>query len=344
MLSQVGCEQWQGYVSGCKYWLAMFLIKGYNRFIMAFPEDKRTIKIGARGSALALWQANWVKGGLEKVFPQHSFQLVQIKTQGDRITDIPLERIGGEGIFVKQIEIALLNSEIDLAVHSMKDVPTVLPDRLVVGAIPERADPADVLISKHNLDLSHLPTGARVGTGSLRRRAQLLHERGDLNIVDIRGNVDTRLAKLRSGELDAIVLASAGVKRLGYESAVTQRIPYNICLPAVGQGALCIQIGSGAREIDDMVKNIHHPESAAAVRAERAFLKELGGGCRVPIAALGSVESGMLKLEGLVAERDGRRIIRANTTGKLEEAEHTGERLAAYLIDMGAKSILESLR
>jgi hydroxymethylbilane synthase len=311
---------------------------------MAFPEDKKTIKIGTRSSVLALWQANWVKGKLEKVFPQHSFQLVQIKTQGDRITDIPLERIGGEGIFIKQIEIALLNGEIDLAVHSMKDVPTVLPDGLVVGTIPERADPADVLISKHDLDLSHLPPGARVGTGSIRRRAQLLHERSDLDMIDIRGNVDTRLAKLRSGELDAIVLASAGIKRLGYENAVTRRIPYSICLPAVGQGALCIEIRGEAKEIHDMVKNIHHPESAAAVRAERAFLKELGGGCRVPIAALGTVKSGMLKLEGLVADRDGRRIIRTNTTGKLEEAERTGERLAACLIDMGARSILESLR
>jgi hydroxymethylbilane synthase len=311
---------------------------------MAFPEDKQTIKIGTRGSALALWQANWVKSELEKVFPHRSFQLVQIKTHGDRITDIPLERVGGEGIFVKQIEIALLSGEIDLAVHSMKDLPTVLPDGLVVGAIPERADPADVLVSKHNLGLSHLPPGARVGTGSLRRRAQLLHERSDLDMVDIRGNVDTRLAKLRSGELDAIVLASAGVKRLGYENAVTQRIPYSICLPAVGQGALCIEIRSEAKEIHDMVKSIHHPESAAAARAERAFLRELGGGCRVPIAALGTVESGILKLEGLVADRDGQRIIRTNTTGKLEEAEHTGERLAACLIDMGAKSILESLQ
>jgi hydroxymethylbilane synthase len=302
------------------------------------------IRIGTRGSALALWQANWVKSRLEKVFPQRSFQLARIKTHGDRITDIPLERIGGEGVFVKQIEIALLNGEIDLAVHSMKDVPTVLPDGLVVGAILERADPADVLISKHNLDLSHLPLGAKVGTGSLRRRAQLLHKRSDLDIMDIRGNVDTRLAKLRSGELDAIVLASSGVKRLGYENAVTQRIPYSICLPAVGQGALCIEIRSEAKEIHDMVENIHHPESAAAVRAERAFLRGLGGGCRVPIAALGTVGSGMLTLEGLVAHGDGRRIIRANTTGKFEDAEGVGKRLAACLIDMGAKSILESLR
>lgn len=304
----------------------------------------KTFKIGTRGSALALCQTNWVKSKLERLFAYCNFQVVRIRTYGDKVSDIPLGQIGSEGIFVKHIEASLLNGEIDLAVHSMKDVPTVVPDGLAVGAIPERADPADVLISKHNLDLSHLPLGARVGTGSLRRRAQLLHERSELDMVDIRGNVDTRLAKLRSGELDAIVLASAGVKRLGYESSVTQRIPYSICLPAVGQGALCIEVRSEAKEIRDIVKNIHHPESAAAVRAERAFLRELGGGCRVPIAALGTVESGMLKLEGLVADRDGRRIIRTNTTGELREAECIGERLAACLINMGAKSILESLR
>lgn len=302
----------------------------------------KRVKIGTRSSALARWQANRVKSRLESIFPRCEFEIVHIKTQGDRVTDVPLERLGGNGIFVKQIEIALLNGEIDLAVHSMKDLPTALPDGLIIGAIPARANPADVLISKDNLGFLDLPPGAKVGTGSLRRRAQLLHARSDLAIRDIRGNVDTRLAKLRSEDLDAIVLAAAGVERLGYGDSVTQQLPYDICLPAVGQGALCIEISAEDNEIQDMVKSIDHPESAAAVRAERAFLRELGGGCRVPIAALGVIKFDGLYLEGLVADPDGQKLIRSHASGRQEEAELIGERLADLLLDMGAKTILAS--
>jgi len=322
----------------------------------------RCIKIGTRGSALALWQTDWVKSKLENIFPDCKFEVIRIQTRGDRISDVPLESIGGEGVFVKQIEIALLSSEIDLAVHSMKDLPTVLPDDLIIGAIPERSDPADVLISKHDEQraeskelrakssklyalcpmLYHLPEGAKIGTSSLRRRAQLLHARDDLAIRDIRGNVGTRLAKLRSGDLDAIVLASAGVERLGYGDLMTQRLPYDICLPAVGQGAIGVEMRAEDKELRDMVRGIDHLESAAAVRAERAFLRSLGGGCRVPIAALGTVDSGELNLVGLVAQRDGRRVMRSGASGRQEEAEDIGKRLARLLLDMGARSILES--
>ncbi len=298
------------------------------------------INIGTRSSALALWQANWVKSRLEGIFPDCEFELVHIKTQGDRVTDIPLEQLGGDGVFVKQIEVALLEEEIDLAVHSMKDLPTDLPDGLIIGAIPARANPADVLISKDNLDFLNLPQGAKVGTGSLRRRAQLLHARSDLTIKDIRGNVDTRLAKLRTEDLDAIILAAAGVERLGYGDSVTQQLPYDICLPAVGQGALCIEIRAENSKVRDIVRSIDNPESAVPVRAERALLRRLGGGCHVPIAALGVIKPDGLHLEGLVADPDGQKLIRSNASGRQDEAELIGERLADLLLGMGAESIL----
>ena len=301
----------------------------------------KRIRIGTRSSALALWQANWVRSSLGSAFPLYDFELIHIKTHGDRVSNVPLVRIGGEGIFVKQIEIALLNGEVDLAVHSMKDLPTTLPDGLTIGAIPERVNPADVLISKNGLDFFHLPPGAKIGTGSLRRRAQLLHARSDLDIRDIRGNVDTRLAKLRSGDMDAIVLAAAGVQRLGYGDSVTQSLPYSISLPAVGQGALCIEIRAEDEELQDIVRSINHPHSAVAVKAERAFLRKLGGGCRVPIAALGTVDSDKLSLVGLVADQDGKKVIRSDISAKQTEAEYMGEKLAERLLDMGAGAILE---
>ena len=300
----------------------------------------KRIKIGTRSSALALWQANWVKASLKNVFPQYDFELAHIKTQGDSVSDVPLANMGGDGIFVKQIEIALLDGSVDLAVHSMKDLPTILPDGLVIGAIPERANPADALISKNGLNFLQLPPGAKIGTGSLRRRAQLLHARSDLIIKDIRGNVDTRLTKLKSEGLDAIILASAGVERLGYGDSVTQQLPYDICLPAVGQGALCIEIRGKDEKLNDMMERINHPESAVAGKAERAFLRKLGGGCRVPIAALGTVNSDNVELAGLVADQDGQKVIRSDISGKQTEAENLGEKLAERLLDMGAAKVL----
>ena len=301
----------------------------------------KSIRIGTRGSKLALWQANYIKSELEKVHPHYEFEIKNIKTLGDTVCDVPLEQIGGDGIFVKQIEIALLNDEIGLAVHSMKDLPTILQDGLIIGATTKRTDPSDVLISKQSLDFTHLPEGAKVGTSSLRRRSQLLHARCDLNIVEMRGNVDTRLKKLESEDMDAIVLAYAGIERLGYADLVTQKLPYDICLPAVGQGALCIEIREDDKELFDMVKSINHSESSAEVRAEREFLNKLGGGCRVPIAALGNTEKGELNLIGLVGDRDGQIILRSDISGSQENPEIVGENLANILIDMGAKSILQ---
>jgi hydroxymethylbilane synthase len=298
------------------------------------------IKIGTRESALALSQTNWVKSKLERLFPECRFETIHIKTQGDRVSDVPLERIAGEGVFVKQIELALVNGEIDLAIHSMKDVPTILPDGLSIGAVPKRFDPSDALISKHNLDFQHLPAQAKIGTGSLRRRAQLLYARRDLVIRSIRGNVDTRLRKLMEQDLDAIVLAVAGMERLGRHRQITQRLPYHISLPAVGQGALCVQIRADDQHMRLMVRSIDHPESSSAVRAERAFLRKLGGGCRVPIAALGLVNSGQLELTGMVTDRYGKRLIRSSVSGRQDEAEYMGEELAEALFGMGAKELL----
>lgn len=298
------------------------------------------IRIGTRESALALSQTNWVKSRLEILFPGCRFETIHIKTKGDKISDIPLESIGGEGVFVKQIEVALLNGEIDLAVHSMKDVPTVLPEGLAIGAVPERIDPSDALISKCDLDFQHLPLEAKIGTGSLRRRAQLLHARKDLIIRSIRGNVDTRLRKLMEQDLDAIVLASAGTKRLNRHHRITQQFPYHVCLPAVGQGALCVEIRIDDEYMQNMMRSIDHPESSAAIKAERAFLRKLGGGCRFPIAALGMVDSGQLELTGMVADRDGKRMIRSSASGRQDEAEYIGEELAEALFNMGAKELL----
>jgi hydroxymethylbilane synthase len=299
------------------------------------------IGIGTRGSALALSQTNWVKSKLEGLFPECRFETIHIKTRGDSAFDVPLEYIGGEGVFVKHIELSLLNGEIDLAVHSMKDVPTILPEGLAIGAVPERIDPSDALISRRDLDLQHLPMKAKIGTGSLRRRIQLLHIRKDLVIESIRGNVDTRLRKLMEQDLDAIVLASAGIKRLNrHNSLFSQRLPYHVCLPAVGQGALCVEIRADDKDMKDMVQSIDHPESSSAVRAERAFLKKLGGGCRVPIAALGLVNSGQLELTGMVADRQGKRLMRSSVSGRQDEAEYTGIQLAEALFGMGAEELL----
>jgi hydroxymethylbilane synthase len=298
------------------------------------------IRIGTRESALALSQTNWVKSKLERLFPECRFETIHIKTQGDRVSDVPLEHIGGEGVFVKQIELSLLNGEVDLAVHSMKDVPTILPEGLAIGAVPERIDPSDALISKHDLDFQHLPAQAKIGTGSLRRRSQLLYARKDLVIRSIRGNVDTRLRKLMEQDLDAIILAVAGMERLGRHHQITQRLPYHISLPAVGQGALCVQIRADDERMRLMARSIDHPESSVAVRAERSFLRKLGGGCRVPIAALGTVSPGQLELTGMMADRDGENLIRSSISGKQDEAEPIGEKLAEALFSMGAKGLL----
>ena len=301
---------------------------------------KSKIIIGTRGSTLALWQTHWIQNNLQKLALECHFEAKCIKTIGDKIIDAPLAQIGGKGLFVKEIELALLNGEIDMAVHSMKDMPTVLPDGLTIGAIAQRADPSDALVSHKGFKFSDLPLEAKVGTSSLRRRAQLLHFRPDLNIHNLRGNLDTRIAKLKNEGFDAIVLATAGVQRLGFDELITERLPYEICLPAVGQGAIGVEARDDDTELLELVRRINHFESAMAVTAERAMLTDLGGGCQIPIAALGRVLKGKLSLEGLVASVDGSRVVRSSVCGDLSDADELGKQLARKLLHLGAESIL----
>jgi hydroxymethylbilane synthase len=303
----------------------------------------RTVKIGTRGSLLALWQANWVQSTLKARNPSLTFEQVIIKTKGDKILDVPLAKVGGKGLFVKEIEDALLDGQIDLAVHSMKDMPAEIPSGLCIGAIPEREDPADVLISKNGRLLSELPPGARIGTSSLRRGAQLLHARPDVVISPLRGNLDTRLRKLENEDLDAIVLAAAGVKRLGLENRITEFFDENLMLPAAGQGALCIEIRGNDAEIEAIVANLEHPPTRAVVMGERAFLNRLEGGCQVPIAAHGKIKKNTFILSGLVASVDGKTFIKDIVSGPKETSEAIGIQLAERLISMGAETLVQNL-
>jgi hydroxymethylbilane synthase len=304
---------------------------------------KKTIKIGTRGSKLALWQANWVKSALTAGHPSLSVELVPIKTKGDKILDVALAKVGGKGLFVKEIEEALLNGDIDLAVHSMKDMPSEIPKGLCIGAIPQRETPQDVLISRKSLLLSQLGPNARIGTSSLRRTAQLLHSRPDLLIHPLRGNLDTRLKKLDADNFDAIILAAAGVKRLGLEHRITEYIDEKVMLPAVGQGALCIEIRENDPEVESIITLLEHDETRAVVMGERAFLHRLEGGCQVPIAAHGKIEKNRFTLCGLVATVDGTTVIRETLSGQKDSSESVGVTLADRLIEMGAKTIMEGL-
>jgi len=301
------------------------------------------VKIGTRRSPLALWQANSVKSSLQKQFSSLRVELVGIKTQGDKILDVPLAKIGGKGLFVKEIEEALLSKEVDLAVHSMKDVPTDLPPGLHLAAILKREDPGDVLISREKRRLAELKDKAMIGTSSLRRQAQLKHYRPDLETRSLRGNLGTRLRKLEEDGLDGIVLAAAGIKRMGWMDRVTEAIPYEICLPAIGQGAIGIEARRDDKRTNEIISFLHHPETAACVSAERALLKKLQGGCQVPIAAHGEIEQDQLRLEGLVASVLGDRMIRDRVSGPVMEAEALGIRLAKQLLSAGADDILNEL-
>jgi hydroxymethylbilane synthase len=268
---------------------------------------------------------------------------MKIKTTGDKIQDAPLAKIGGKGLFVKEIEEALIQRKIDLAVHSIKDVPTEFPEGLHLAAITKREDPRDVFISKDGTLLKDLPRGAKIGTSSLRRQAQLLHFRGDLEMIPLRGNLDTRIRKLKTMDLDGVVLALAGVKRLNLEKNITEILPTEISLPAIGQGALGIETRIGDRKTEGYLQFLNDPESSVAVSAERAFLKKLEGGCQVPIAAFGRMEGGTLHIEGLVGRTDGKKLIRHHLEGPVREAEMIGTRLAEILLEKGAGEILEEV-
>lgn len=299
--------------------------------------------IGTRGSQLALWQANWVKSEIEKNFPGTSVSLEIIKTKGDKILDVPLAKVGGKGLFVKEIEDALLEKRVDLAVHSMKDMPAEIPEGLCIAAIPERENPLDVLISRNGLKIDELPEGAKIGTSSLRRMSQIAAIRPDLQILSLRGNLDTRIKKLEAGEFDAIILAAAGVRRLGLSEKISQYIDPQIMLPASGQGALCIETRENDPKTAEIVRSLNHETTASAVIAERAFLHRLEGGCQVPIAAHAKVNGDSIEMEGLVSDVKGTIIFKSALTGKTDEAAEIGRKLAEILLEKGAKKILDEI-
>lgn len=308
---------------------------------------ERHITIGSRGSQLALWQADWTKGELARLIPHLEIEIKIIKTTGDKILDSPLSLIGDKGLFTKEIEHALLEKEIDLAVHSLKDLPTVLPAGLTIGAITPREDMRDAFIGnphKNIESLEQLPQGATIATGSLRRKSQLLNWRRDLNIVDIRGNLNTRFAKLGESTWEGMILARAGVIRLGFEDRITEVIPFTRILPAVGQGALGIEIREDDDAIRAIVRNLASPSTTYSTLGERAFLRYLEGGCQVPIGTHGRIEQNVFKLDALIASVDGMHLVRGKIHGEPEQSEKLGEQLAKSLYETGGKEILEEIR
>jgi hydroxymethylbilane synthase len=293
--------------------------------------------IASRGSQLALWQARWVSAQLTAL--GHECRIEIVKTTGDKITDVPLAKVGTKGLFTKEIEEALLDGRADLAVHSLKDLPTELPEGLVLAAVPEREDPRDAVVGKR---LADLPAGARVGTSSLRRSAQLRKLRPDLTIESVRGNLDTRLRKLDEGQYDAILLAAAGLKRLGWGDRIAEILPAETMCSAVGQGALAIETRASGAGFD-AVQAMDHADTHAAVLAERGVLSALGGGCQVPIGAHATVEGGRLRLLGVVASPDGDEVIRGAASGAASAAESLGRALGNELLERGARRILDAV-
>jgi hydroxymethylbilane synthase len=306
--------------------------------VAMFSSD--TIRLGSRGSQLALWQTRWVAQALQQQHPGLRTEVVVIRTSGDRNRRDPLSQLGGKGLFVKEIEAALAHRQIDLAVHSMKDMPTELPPGLHFGAIPERAEVRDAFVGREGRQLAEATASWRIGTGSLRRQAQLLERHAGLQLCDIRGNVDTRLRKLHAGEADGLVLAAVGLMRLGLQAEITELLPIEVMLPAVGQGALAVESRAGD-DIDALLAPLHHVATAQAVTAERSFLAHLSGGCMVPIAALGQREGEHLHLRGLVSSPQGDQVLRREIRGPASEAEALGRQLAEQMLADGARAILE---
>lgn len=304
---------------------------------------KKPLIIGTRGSQLALWQAEFVKSEIQRRFPDQTVELNIIKTTGDAITDRPLALVGGKGLFVKEIENALLTHEIDLAVHSMKDMPGDLPEGLIIGAVPPRANPFDVLISNSGRVLSDYRPGARIGTSSLRRASQIRYLRPDLQIDSIRGNLDTRIRKLRSGDYDAIVLAAAGLIRLGQAHCITQYLDDSLMIPAVGQGALCIETRDHDPDIERIASSLDHYETRICVEGERAFLKTIEGSCHIPVACFGRIVDHQVLLTAMVASEDGRQLIREQLISPMDTVQTVGNALALRILEKGGKTILEAL-
>ena len=304
---------------------------------------KDRLVIGSRGSQLALRQSRWVEEKLKRLYPDLTLSIEIIKTSGDVKTE-PLSVIGGKGVFTKELEDALIDGRIDVAVHSLKDLPTIVPDRLVIAAIGEREDPRDALVLKtgqNGSSISELPEEAIVGTSSQRRLAQLRHRRRDVVGKDLRGNVDSRIRKLDEGQYDALILAAAGLRRLELASRISGLIPIEEMLPAVGQGALAIETRADDVRTVEIVSGLDHEPTRNACIAERAFLRGLGGGCQLPIAGYASVSDGQISLEGLVGDREGKEIVRGKLTGAVTEAERLGAELATQLLSQGAARLLD---
>lgn len=301
----------------------------------------REIIVGSRRSELALVQSHWVIEQLKQSQPNVKVKLEKVVTRGDRILNVTLSKVGGKGLFVKEIEQALFERRIDLAVHSMKDLPGEVPSGLVIAAIPERVSPFDCLISSTGKTLENLPKGAVVGTSSLRRQAQLLAIRPDLVVKPLRGNIDTRLRRLQEGEFDAIVLATAGLQRMGWEGQITEILGPSTLLPAVGQGALAIQCRKEDSLLIEWLQSLHHEQTAKAVMAERSFLQRLNGGCHFPIAGYATVKNDQIELTGLVGRPDGKEMLRCSLKGT--DAWQLGQKVAENLLDQGARELLSTL-
>lgn len=304
---------------------------------------KANLIIGTRQSLLALWQSNHIASLLRKQYPDCQVTLKKIVTKGDRILDVPLAQIGGKGLFTKEIETELLDGTVDLAVHSLKDMPTVLPEGLCLTAITTRANVGDAFVSNKYASFSELPQGAVLGTSSLRRKAQLLAVRPDLKIVDLRGNVDTRLRKLDEGQMDAIILAAAGLERLDHADRIREIIPTTVCLPAVGQGALAIECRSDNKEVREMLAFLNDLSTKQATDAERAFLGLIEGGCQVPIGVHAEVENDNVKIEAVIASLDGSKVLRNNITGPAVNAADLGRKLGQQMLAEGGEQILADI-
>lgn len=301
----------------------------------------KTLKIATRKSPLALWQAEHVQSRLEKVHPELKVELVKMSTQGDQILNSPLSKIGGKGLFIKELEVGMLEGKADIAVHSMKDVPYEIPQGFELGTILERENPFDAFVSNHYQSIEDLPQGARVGTCSMRRIVQLKHKRDDLQILDLRGNVNTRLKKLDDGEYDAIILACAGLIRLGFEHRIKQQIPANLSLPAVGQGAVGIEIRAQDEVVRDLIKPLIDKDTTDRVLAERAMNTRLEGGCSVPIAGFATLDGDQIELTGMVGNIDSGKMIKETIIGDRVQAETLGTELAEKMLNLGAKEILQ---
>ena len=300
------------------------------------------VRIGTRASLLALWQANWVKSRLEDLHPGIEIVLIHIRTEGDRI-EVPLFQLGGKGLFVKDLEDALIRGEVDLAVHSAKDLPAVIPEELALSAFPAREDPRDALLSRPGVSWREFPRGGRIGTSSPRRKAQLLHLRADLEVVPLRGNLDTRIRKLSTENLDGILLASAGLRRMGWESKASDFFDPETMVPAIGQGVMAIETHRQNSRARELVADLNHRPTGLELEAERAFLRELGGGCQIPIAGLARMREDRIRLVGLISSSDGKRIVRGEKAGAAGEAGTLGRNLAEELLSRGGAEILQEV-